>query len=44
MDPSTGTFTSMDSYEGRMNDPDSLHKYLNANANPIGYKSHYLTL
>jgi RHS repeat-associated protein len=38
MDPSTGTFTSMDSYEGRMSDPDSLHKYLYANANPVVYK------
>ena len=35
MDPSTGTFISMDSYAGTLNDPVSLHKYLYANANPI---------
>ncbi len=37
MDPSTGTFTSMDTYEGSLSDPMSLHKYLFANANPIKY-------
>ena len=37
MDPSTGTFTSMDTYSGNRNDPMSLHKYLFANANPIKY-------
>ena len=37
MDPSTGTFISMDSYPGRMNDPVSLHRYLYANANPVMY-------
>ena len=35
MDPSTGTFISMDSYPGNLNDPVSLHKYLYANANPV---------
>ncbi len=37
MDPSTGTFTSMDSYGGSISDPVSLHKYLYANANPVTY-------
>ncbi|MBQ8547020.1 MAG: EndoU domain-containing protein, partial [Lachnospiraceae bacterium] len=35
MDPSTGTFISMDSYQGSLYDPVSLHKYLYANANPV---------
>ena len=35
MDPSTGTFISMDSYAGTLYDPVSLHKYLYANANPV---------
>ncbi len=45
MNSSTGTFISMDSYNGSINDPVSLHKYLYANANPVmysdpsGYKS-----
>ena len=37
MDPSTGTFTSMDTYGGSLSDPMSLHKYLFANANPVKY-------
>ena len=37
MDPSTGTFTSMDTYAGSLSDPVSLHKYLFANANPVMY-------
>lgn len=37
MDPSTGTFTSMDTYQGSSCDPVSLHKYLYANANPVKY-------
>ena len=37
MNPSTGTFISMDSYNGSINDPVSLHKYLYANANPVTY-------
>ena len=35
MDPSTGTFISVDSYAGTIYDPVSLHKYLYANADPI---------
>ena len=37
MKPSTGTFISMDSYQGSIYDPVSLHKYLYANANPVMY-------
>ncbi len=37
MDPSTGTFTSMDTYAGFLSDPMSLHKYLFANSNPVKY-------
>ena len=37
MNPSTGTFISMDPYSGTINDPVSLHKYLYANANPVSY-------
>jgi RHS repeat-associated protein len=37
MNPSTGTFISMDKYQGTTNDPISLHKYLYANANPVMY-------
>lgn len=37
MDPSTGTFISMDSYQGSIYDPVSLHKYLYANVNPVMY-------
>ena len=37
MDPSTGTFTSMDTYAGSLSDPMSLHKYLFANSNPVKY-------
>lgn len=37
MDPTTGRFTSMDSYLGQIQDPTSLHKYLYANANPANY-------
>ena len=35
MNPTTGTFISMDSYTGSLFDPVSLHKYLYANANPV---------
>lgn len=35
MNPSVGTFISMDSYQGSIDDPVSLHKYLYANANPV---------
>ena len=37
MDPSTGTFISMDSCQGSLYDPVRLHKYLYANANPVMY-------
>ena len=37
MNPSTGTFISMDTYEGSIYDPDTLHKYLYANRNPVTY-------
>ena len=37
MDTSTGRFISQDSYQGNINDPVSLHKYLYANANPVMY-------
>lgn len=37
MDPSTGTFTSMDTYGGSVSDSMSLHKYLFANSNPVKY-------
>ncbi len=35
MDPTTGTFTTMDTYGGSLTDPMSLHKYLFANSNPV---------
>lgn len=35
MNPSVGTFISMDSYSGSIDDPVSLHKYLYSNANPV---------
>ena len=35
MNPSTDTFTTMDTYQGSIFDPVSLHKYLYANANPV---------
>ena len=46
MNPNTGTFISMDSYSGSINDPVSLHKYLYANANPVMYcdPSGYMSL
>ncbi len=37
MNPGTGTFTTMDAYQGSTSDPMSLHKYLFANANPVMY-------
>ena len=37
MNPGTGTFISMDSYQGDLYEPVTLHKYLYANANPIKY-------
>jgi len=35
MNPETGRFHSMDSFEGRMTDPLSLHKYMYAHANSV---------
>ena len=37
MNPSTGVFISMDTNEGSIYDPDTLHKYLYANGNPVTY-------
>ncbi len=37
MNPTTGTFISMDTYQGSIFEPVSLHKYLYANANPVMY-------
>ena len=37
MNPSTGTFITMDEYSGSVFEPVSLHKYLYANANPVMY-------
>ena len=34
-DPATGTFNRLDPFAGNMNDPQSLHKYLYAHADPI---------
>jgi RHS repeat-associated protein len=36
LNPDSGRFWSMDSYEGSSSDPISLHKYLYANADPVG--------
>ncbi len=36
-DSDTGRFTRRDSYEGRIFDPVSRHKYLYANANPVNF-------
>ncbi len=33
----TGTFTTMDTYAGTLDNPVSLHKYLYANGNPVMY-------
>ena len=37
MNPSTGTFTTQDTYQGSIFDPVTLHKYLYANANSVTY-------
>lgn len=37
MNLETGTFTSMDTYQGNLYEPVTLHKYLYANANPVKY-------
>jgi RHS repeat-associated protein len=34
-DPTTGRFTRRDTYEGRLGEPITLHKYIYANANPV---------
>jgi RHS repeat-associated protein len=34
-DPATGQFNGLDSFTGNVHDPQSLHKYLYAHANPI---------
>jgi len=34
-DPKVGRFTRRDTYEGRLNEPMTLHKYLYAHANPV---------
>ncbi len=36
-DQGIGRFTRRDTYEGRINEPITLHKYLYANANPVVY-------
>jgi RHS repeat-associated protein len=36
MNPQTGRFQTQDTYEGSVFDPQSLHKYLYASANPVG--------
>ncbi|RLC19393.1 MAG: hypothetical protein DRI57_07180, partial [Deltaproteobacteria bacterium] len=35
--PGNGRFASQDSWQGRISDPVTLHKYLYANANPVMY-------
>lgn len=35
LNPNTGRFWTMDSYEGSQSDPPSLHKYLYCHANPV---------
>lgn len=37
MNPATGNFLTMDTYEGSIYDPNTLHKYLYANGNPVTY-------
>jgi RHS repeat-associated protein len=36
-DPQTGRFTKRDDYEGKLEEPVTLHKYLYANANPVSF-------
>ena len=36
-DSATGRFTRRDTYEGRLGEPITLHKYLYGNANPVNY-------
>jgi RHS repeat-associated protein len=35
MNPETGRFHTLDTYEGRLGEPLSLHKYMYAHANPV---------
>ncbi len=46
MNPTTGTFITMDEYAGSVFEPVSLHKYLYANANPVMFSdpSGYLSV
>lgn len=37
MDTGTGTFTALDTYQGGLMQPESQHKYLYAQANPVKY-------
>jgi RHS repeat-associated protein len=37
MNPGTGRFHTMDTYEGSASDPLTLHKYLYANASPVNF-------
>ncbi len=37
MNPSTGSFLTMDTYEGSIYEPATLHRYLYANGNPVSY-------
>ena len=37
MNPANGLFITMDSYQGNMYEPITLHKYLYANVNPVVY-------
>ena len=41
MNPATGNFLTMDTYEGSIYDLDTLHKYLYANRNPVTYITSY---
>ena len=34
-DPGAGRFTQMDSYQGRMGEPGTLHKYVYGNLDPV---------
>ena len=38
MNPETGSFTSMHTWQGNLYEPVTLYKYLYANANPVKYK------
>jgi RHS repeat-associated protein len=38
MDPSIGRFTQMDTFQGFVGEPASLHKYTYANANAVAYR------